>query len=344
MEIILEIVLEFFAEFFGEMYVDWFSEKLNETRLKGWQRGLIIAVGLTVALGMLIMIIAGAAVVSERLALGLTLLSVGAVYYIAHTVAYVIYLKKKRRRIEALTAPAGQVEEKRVDVTVEENLKNILLYLDGIERMTGKKIHLVGATKTRTAEEINRAVASGLKIVGENRAQEFRDKRAFIDSRAEQHFIGHLQTNKIKYVVGKASLIHSCDSVTLAKAVDEYAGKIGVVQDMLIELNVGGEESKHGFAYEEAVEVAEQLKNLKNVRFRGVMTVLPKANESELKAYCQRSSELFERVKSVFGEDFIYLSMGMSGDYKVAIENGANMIRLGSAIFGERDYGNVTEK
>lgn len=220
---------------------------------------------------------------------------------------------------------------------MKEKIDCITEYLSGIHAQTGTKVHLVAATKMRTVDEINAAISYGVKIVGENRAQEFRDKHAFISPEAEQHFIGHLQANKIKYVVGRASLIHSCDSLSLANEVSLYAERLGVVQDMLIEVNISRDSSKHGVNPNDVFELAKQLKTVKNVRFRGVMAVLPHVSEEKLVPYCREMKDIFDSLKQgVFGEDFVYLSMGMSEDYKIAIENGANMIRLGRAIFGDR--------
>lgn len=220
-----------------------------------------------------------------------------------------------------------------VSALIEKNLAEINEYLLDVEKATGRHIHLVGATKTRTAEEINFAVDCGLKIVGENRAQEFRDKLPLVSDLAEKHFIGHLQANKIKYVVGKASLIHSCDSVELAREVSLYASRLGVVQDMLIEVNIAGEESKHGFLKDELLSSVSLLKSLSNVRFRGLMTVLP--HDLRAKSCAEAMKRLYDRLNGELA-NFDILSMGMSEDYKIAIRHGGNMIRLGRAIFGER--------
>ena len=221
---------------------------------------------------------------------------------------------------------------------ISENVKRINAYIKECEEKTGRKIFLVGATKTRTIAEINAGIEAGLSIVGENRPQEFRDKFSLISPLAEKHFIGHLQANKVKYVVGKASLIHSCDSLETARAISAYAKKTGIVQDVLIEINIAGEADKHGFAPEGLNSASESLKTIDNLRFRGLMTVLPHIEKSLLPPYLKKMKNLFDALKeSVFGEEFEYLSMGMSEDYEISIEYGANMIRLGRAIFGERE-------
>ena len=223
-------------------------------------------------------------------------------------------------------------------VNIAQNVKDIKRYISEREKALGREIILVGATKTRTAAEINAAVAAGLSVVGENRPQELRDKLSLISPSAEIHFIGHLQKNKIKYVVGKASLIHSCDSLDLAAAVSAYAKERGITQDMLIEVNISGEADKHGFSASEIFAAAEKLKTLDNVRFTGLMTVLP--HIGDVSAHCDETRKLYEKLQSeVFGGQFRFLSMGMSEDYKTAIEFGSNMVRIGRGIFGERDYG-----
>ena len=222
-------------------------------------------------------------------------------------------------------------------VDIKGNIEKVFSYLSSEEHRLGRKITLVGATKTRTADEINYAVSLGLKIVGENKPQELRDKYDFITKDAEIHLIGHLQKNKIKYVVGKASLIQSCDELSLAEEINEYAKKLGIIQNALIEYKVSDEESKHGFSEEEIFRSAKKLKNLENVRFKGFMTVLPKCRtEEELRLYCKKAQDVYNRVKCLFGEDFGIFSMGMTEDYKIALEYGSNMVRLGRAIFGER--------
>ena len=223
---------------------------------------------------------------------------------------------------------------------IEKNVKEILAYISEEEKRLGRRISLVGATKTRTPDEINDAVKAGLEAVGENRPQELRDKLPLISPEAEIHFIGHLQKNKVKYVVGKASLIHSCDSLDLAEAISAYAKERGITQDMLIEVNISKEPDKHGFSAGGIFAAAEKLKKLDNVRFRGLMTVLPHVETTLLPPYCIKMKELFDKLKAdVFGEDFNVLSMGMSEDFKTAINYGSNMVRIGRGIFGERDYG-----
>lgn len=219
---------------------------------------------------------------------------------------------------------------------IVDNLKKVIEEIKNGNNL-GEEIVLVGATKMVDADTINLATKNGLKIVAENKVQEFREKTDLIKD-ADQHFIGHLQTNKVKYLVGKVSLIQSVDSIHLAEEIDKCASKKGVVQDFLIEVNVGGELSKSGFNPENALDSKRELKKLKNVRCVGFMGMLPKSdNEEYLVNLCKVMRDIFEQAKKE-DSDIKYLSMGMSGDYKLTIKNGSNMIRLGSTIFGKRNY------
>ncbi|MBP5193902.1 MAG: YggS family pyridoxal phosphate-dependent enzyme [Clostridia bacterium] len=220
---------------------------------------------------------------------------------------------------------------------ITENLKNILDILRAAEKNYGRRIYLVGATKTRTIGEIEAAFDAGLEIIGENRPQEFRDKFPFYPPGVEKHFIGHIQENKIKYVAGKASLIHSCDSLGFAVALNACAKKIDAVQDVLIEVNISREKDKHGFSPSEVFAAASELKTLENLRYKGLMTVLPRLTESELAPYCAEMKELFDGLKAEVFPSFSYLSMGMSEDFETAIRFGSNMVRIGRGIFGERN-------
>lgn len=205
----------------------------------------------------------------------------------------------------------------------------------------GEKITLCGATKMVDVSIINQAVEYGLEVVAENKVQEFNLKHEFIRG-AREHFIGHLQTNKVKYLVGKVELIHSVDSVHLAEAIDKQAKKVNTTQDILIEINVGGELSKSGFEFENAKEQIEFIKNnLSSVKIKGLMAMLPISEDDDYKAtLCKKMRALFDELKTL-KYDMQYLSMGMSGDYLIAIKNGSNMIRLGSSIFGKRNYGEI---
>ena len=201
----------------------------------------------------------------------------------------------------------------------------------------GEKVTLVGAIKTVDADTVNLAVKNGLKVVAENKAQEFRDKADKIIG-ATHHFIGHLQTNKIKYVVGKVELIHSVDSIHLAEEINDFAIKKGLTQNILAEINIGGELSKSGFNLENAIESIKALDKLSNVKVVGLMAMLPKADDNEyLLSLVKKMRNLYDGfIKD--GYPFYALSVGMSADYQIAIAGGSNMIRVGSQIFGKRNY------
>ena len=220
---------------------------------------------------------------------------------------------------------------------LKENVLNILNEISsGNDR--GEKITLVAATKTVNAETINQAISYGVQVVAENRVQEFREKTELL-APCRQHFIGHLQTNKVKYVVGKVELIHSVDSLRLAQAINDRAANLGVVQGVLLEINAGEEESKSGFSFSEIQESVYRAAELKNTRVKGLMAMFPAASEREYIAeLCEKTRAIYDGLKKE-GFDFDYLSMGMSEDYKIAIAHGSNTIRLGTALFGKRNYG-----
>ncbi|MBR5192414.1 MAG: YggS family pyridoxal phosphate-dependent enzyme [Clostridia bacterium] len=219
---------------------------------------------------------------------------------------------------------------------IKENLLKVLEEIKNGNNLA-EPITLVGATKMVSVDEINFAISNGLKVVAENRVQEFREKTAFING-ASQHFIGHLQTNKVKYLVGKVDLIHSVDSIRLGQEISKECLKKEVYQDILVEINIGGELSKSGFSLENAKDGVMELTKLPNIKVVGLMAMLPKTEDTALlKNLCLQMRELYDKLKSD-GLPFTYLSVGMSADYKIAIENGSNTIRLGTTIFGKRNY------
>ena len=201
----------------------------------------------------------------------------------------------------------------------------------------GEKVVLVAATKMQTAEAINAAIEAGVDAVAENKAQEFRDKNEYVLP-CPRHFIGHLQTNKLKYLVGKVELFHSCDRDELALEIAKLSLKRGVISKVLIQINIGNEESKGGYAFSSAKEAFERLSKVEGLRIKGFMAMLPESqDEALLRALTRQMRGLFEWAKEQ-SSDIQYLSMGMSGDYKLCVQEGSNMIRVGSTIFGKRDY------
>ena len=203
-------------------------------------------------------------------------------------------------------------------------------------------IILVAASKMNSAQRIQQAIAAGIAVCGENRVQEMLEKSAQGAYKgAELHFIGHLQKNKVKQVVGLASLIHSADSRELLSCIDRCAAAKGLIQDVLLEVNIGAEPSKSGFEAGQIPEILAQAGSFSALRIRGLMAIPPICScEAEILPYFQRMQQLFvdngaKKYDNVFMD---FLSMGLSGDYRQAIACGANMIRLGSAVFGPRNY------
>ena len=203
-------------------------------------------------------------------------------------------------------------------------------------------ICLVAASKMNDSNRVRTAIAAGVKICGENRVQEMVEKQAQgAYEGAELHFIGHLQKNKVKQVVGLASLIQSADSLELIRLIDKTAGAKGILQDILLEVNIGGEDSKSGFSPDVLSGALAEVGALASVRVRGLMTIPPKcASPQEIEPYFVRMKQLFIDIceKKYDNIHMDFLSMGMSADYETAIACGANMVRVGSAIFGERVY------
>lgn len=208
---------------------------------------------------------------------------------------------------------------------------------------SGSEVRLLAATKMNGPEAVQEAIRAGVDICAENRVQEFLSKNA-VNAYAPccVHFIGHLQKNKVKYLVGAVELIHSVDSPELMDAISRRAVSLGIVQDVLLEVNIAGESAKSGFAPEEIPAAIAFAGGLEAVRVRGLMAVPPIcACGEENRPYFARMNQLFidNGEKKYDNVHMDFLSMGMSGDYMTAIECGANMVRLGTAIFGPRDYG-----
>ncbi len=216
---------------------------------------------------------------------------------------------------------------------IERRVAALLKTLEGGNPF-GEKITLVAATKTRTAEEINRAICAGITDVGENRVQEFCLKYGDVHG-GRRHFIGHLQLNKVKYLVGKVCLFQSVDRDGLAAEIARLSLRAGLVSDILIQINIGREATKGGYLPAEGMDAFRRLAATEGLRVKGFMAMLPRAGEDELLPLCDGMRALYERAKEV-SPDVEFLSMGMSGDFPLCISRGANMIRLGTAVFGER--------
>ena len=202
-------------------------------------------------------------------------------------------------------------------------------------------INLLAATKTVPVEVINHAISSGIKLTGENKVQEFCDKFELLDKSAERHHIGKLQTNKVKYIVGKVSMVESVDSVKLAEELSKRSLAAGVVTDALVEVNIGDEFSKSGVGFDSAEEFALKISEFEGIRVRGLMCIPPICeNDKEIRKIFDKMYKLFIDIstKKTDNISMEFLSMGMSGDFEQAIESGSNIIRLGSCLFGARNY------
>ena len=204
-----------------------------------------------------------------------------------------------------------------------------------------KEITLVGASKMNDAAACREAIAAGIDVLGENRVQEMTEKLSqnAYDG-APLHFIGHLQRNKVKQVVGKVALIQSVGSLPLLEAIEKEAEKQGIVQDILLEVNIGGEEAKSGFAPGELEDAAKAAQAMEHIRVHGLMTIPPAdCSREENIHYFQEVRALYVDInEKLFHNELECLSMGMSGDFEDAIRNGATMVRVGTAIFGARHY------
>ena len=217
--------------------------------------------------------------------------------------------------------------------------ENVTTYLQ--ELSAGNCFHeavtLVAATKTRTPEEINEAIRAGITDIGENKVQEFRDKNDLVEG-ANRHFIGHLQTNKVKYLIGRTCLIHSLDRDELAAEISRRSQRAGLTTDVLIEVNIGSELSKSGYSLAEADAAYARLREVPGIRIRGFMAMLPNArDEALLSSLADEMRALYDRTREK-DENIVHLSMGMSGDWRLCVAHGSNMVRIGTALFGERHY------
>ena len=230
-------------------------------------------------------------------------------------------------------------------MSIAENVKAVKENIAAAAIRCGRdpsEIKLVAATKMNDTGRVKQAIAAGVDICGENRVQELQQKLAegaYVG--CPLHFIGHLQKNKVKAIVGKVELIHSVDSVALAQEINKRAAALGLVQDILLEVNIGAEEAKSGFAPEELSNALDELAQLGSVRVLGLMAIPPICEISENnRPYFRRMKQLFidigqKKYDNVFMQ---LLSMGMSADYEVAVEEGANLVRVGTGIFGARNY------
>ncbi len=221
---------------------------------------------------------------------------------------------------------------------MNEDMKNVITRL--ISETESRGVKLIAVTKTVPVDVINEAISCGVTAIGENRVQELMEKydKLNLDG-VEVHLIGRLQTNKVKYIIGKVDLIHSVDSLKLGQTVDKYAQKAGIVQDVLVEVNISGQESKGGVKPDELMELVKSLAQLDNIRVRGLMCIpSPETYAGENSKFFNSLRKMMVDInnKNIDNISMDMLSMGMSGDYKTAIDCGATMVRIGTKIFGQR--------
>ncbi len=227
--------------------------------------------------------------------------------------------------------------------SISENLKDIRSKIEAAAKKSNRSasdINLIAVTKTYSADMINEAIDNGVTDIGENKVQEIVEKYDSVKP-VRWHLIGHLQTNKVKYIIDKVHMIHSVDSIRLMDEIERQAEKHNVKMNILIQVNISGEESKFGISPDELEELLIHAGELKNVKVCGLMTILPKIDtEISLRLHFVNIKHIFIDIsdKKYHNVDMKYMSMGMSGDYEIAIEEGSNMVRIGRAIFGERNY------
>ncbi len=228
-------------------------------------------------------------------------------------------------------------------MSIAENLAGIKKRVEMACMRCGRnpqEIILVGASKTKPAEVINEALSCGLKVIGENRVQELVEKYDGIADNTEIHLIGHLQSNKVKYIADKVALIHSVDSVKLADEISKQAKKLGKDINVLLQVNVSGEESKSGISPEKLDGLMEHIEKLEGIKVKGLMTI-PPLDSGDMEVSRNIFKDLYKiyldkKQKKYNNISMDILSMGMSNDFEIAIEEGATMVRVGRAIFGDR--------
>ena len=220
-------------------------------------------------------------------------------------------------------------------MTIRENVQRILSELpEGVE--------LEAAAKTRSAEEVLEAIKAGVKIIGENYVQEAEKVCAIVGNKVSWHFIGHLQKNKVKKAVCLCDMIETIDSVEIAKEINKRCSQIGKIMPVLIEVNSGREEQKSGVLPEDTEQLVREISELQNIKMMGLMTMGPLSGDPEnARPYFVETKKIFDQVRKLDLPkiEMKYLSMGMTNSYKIALEEGANIVRIGTAIFGKRDYG-----
>ena len=218
-------------------------------------------------------------------------------------------------------------------MSIRENIENI-------EKSIPSNVKLLAVSKTRNIEEMEEAYDTGIRDFAENKVQELMRKEESFHKDVRWHLIGKLQTNKVKYIVGKVHLIHSLSSIKLLEKIEELYGKENLIANTLIQINIGREESKSGVLLEDLEELIVKVEECNHVKVNGIMVIIPKGDEESNRYYFKETNKIFldlqkRKFKNI---NMKILSMGMTHDYKIAIEEGSNMVRIGTGIFGERNY------
>lgn len=231
-----------------------------------------------------------------------------------------------------------------MDTYLKENFQSVEARIQAACDRAGrsrKEVTLIAVSKTKPVEMLQTIYDAGSRDFGENKVQEMCDKIELLPTDIRWHMIGHLQTNKVKYIVGRVSLIHSVDSLHLAQEIEKQAAKLDVIVPILIEVNIAEEESKFGIHKEETISLVREVATLPHIRIQGLMTIAPYVeNPEDNRAYFRGIKQLSVDIarENIDNVSMDCLSMGMTGDYEVAIEEGATMVRVGTGIFGERNY------
>ena len=230
---------------------------------------------------------------------------------------------------------------------IKENLEEVEARITRACERSGRErseVTLISVSKTKPVEMLQEAYDAGSRDFGENKPQEIREKYPQLPTDIRWHMIGHLQRNKIKYIIDKVCMIHSVDSIRLAEAINEEAKKHGIVMPVLIEVNVAEEESKFGVHLDEVESLIRQISELSNIQVQGLMTIAPfTENAEDNRIYFRKLRNLYVDIKdkNIDNVNMCNLSMGMTGDYEVAVEEGATMVRVGTGIFGARSYSQI---
>lgn len=223
-------------------------------------------------------------------------------------------------------------------VQVKENYDRIIENITSVIDKTGRtdKVRIMAVTKTVPYEKVNYSASLGIDLLGENRVQEFLGKFEYYDKKCQVHFIGGLQTNKVKYIIDKVSMIQSVDSMKLADEINKRSQAVNRCTEILIEVNIGGEESKSGVSVDELSELTDYCSGLPFIKLKGFMTIPPVDRNGSSCKYFEKMERIYNDYRNKIGKQIDTLSMGMSGDYMNAVRYGSNIVRIGSALFGKR--------